>query len=59
MRRIPESEHRGGWWLNGVHYATEEKYLERLAFDERCRERRARLMAQIEAERAGLPEDDE
>jgi hypothetical protein len=48
MRRIPESDRRGGWWLNGVYYQTKEKYLERVAFDERCRERRARLLAKLE-----------
>jgi hypothetical protein len=53
MRRILESDRRGGWWLNGVFYATEAKYRERVAFDERCRARRARLLARIEEERDG------
>ena len=48
MRKRPPSDRRGGWWLNGIYYRTEEKYLERVAFDERCRERKARLMAERE-----------
>jgi hypothetical protein len=52
-RRRPvdvSSGHSGGWWLNGVRYPSEEKYLARVAFDERCGARRVRLMAKLEIE---------
>ena len=49
MRRAVRSD-LSGWWLNGVFYASEEKYRERVAFDERCRLRRDRLMARLELE---------
>jgi hypothetical protein len=49
MRRRPEDV--GEWVLNGVAYKSEAAYLERVAFDARCRARRARLLAAIYAER--------
>lgn len=61
MRRIvPDGPGPGEWVLNGVVYKSEAAYLERLAFDERCRAQRARLLAQVEAERGfDDAEDDE
>jgi hypothetical protein len=47
MRRRPAQPDSGGWTLNGVTYATEAAYLARVAFDERCRLRRVRLMAKL------------
>jgi hypothetical protein len=55
MRRRPEDV--GGWVLNGVVYPSEAARDERVAFDERCRARRVRLLARIEAEREGFLEE--
>jgi hypothetical protein len=51
MRRIPDP---GGAWLDHVWYPDTSKpeYLvARAAFDERCRARKARLMAKLEEEK--------
>jgi hypothetical protein len=55
MRRRPADV--GEWVLNGVVYPSEAARDERVAFDERCRARRVRLLARIELERGGLGEE--
>jgi hypothetical protein len=47
----------GEWALNGIVYPSEAARDERVAFDERCRARRVRLLARIELERDGLLEE--
>lgn len=59
MRRFPPP---GGAWIDHIWFpdtSVPEARAAQSALDERRRVRRARLLALIEAERHGLPEDDE
>jgi hypothetical protein len=53
MGKRPDDALAGSWLLDGVLYKSEDANLTRVASDERCRARKARLLARIESEHDG------